>query len=188
MRKTKIICTGLMVCMIVMLNVSMNTLASTKEGKEIFLDYVNTTETIKKNIPKEQEQKTNIEDQQKILKLMGWKNEDSDEGDLKDNYAGTYLDDKGNLVVMLDKDAKGNTKLETKIEDIDSNASVEKVKYNCKELADVKESYDEKIEELNKRKNTGELTQDEQFVLENVVGCGITIEDNCVTVYMKKNG
>lgn len=67
MRKTKIICTGLMVCMIVMLNVSMNTLASTKEGKEIFLDYVNTTETIKNNIPKEQEQKTNIEDQQKIL-------------------------------------------------------------------------------------------------------------------------
>lgn len=49
-----------------------------------------------------------IEEHQKVLEIMGLNDETCDTDDLKDNYAGSYLDDEGNMVVVLDKDESGN--------------------------------------------------------------------------------
>ncbi|MCI9125997.1 MAG: hypothetical protein HFG28_02210 [Eubacterium sp.] len=186
MKKTKIICVGLMLCMLVTLNVNLNIFASTTDGKELFFRDISDVEVMEENNLQRQGEKINIEEQQKILKIMGWEDEECDESDLNNNYAGTYLDDNDKLVVMLDEDAKGNTKLEKRIKKIDVNTKVKKVKYNCKELAIVKEKYDEKMCWLSKMKKIGKLTHEQSLVLKNVIGCGITLEKNCVTVYMKK--
>ena len=138
MKKTKIICVGLMLCMLVTLNVNLNIFASTTDGKELFFRDISDVEVMEENNLQRQGEEINIEEQQKILKIMGWEDEECDESDLNNNYAGTYLDDNDKLVVMLDEDAKGNTKLEKRIKKIDVNTKVKKVKYNCKELAIVK--------------------------------------------------
>ena len=39
---------------------------------------------------------------------------------------------------------------------------------------------------LSKMNKIGKLTHEQSLVLKNVIGCGITLEKNCVTVYMKK--
>ncbi len=115
MKKTKIICVGLMLCMLVTLNVNLNIFASTTDGKELFFRDISDVEVMEENNLQRQGEKINIEEQQKILKIMGWEDEECDESDLNNNYAGTYLDDYDKLVVMLAEDAKGNTKLEKRI-------------------------------------------------------------------------
>ena len=155
--------------------------ASTKNaGKEAFLSSANKIEEKAKEQIEEEDVK--IEEHQKVLEIMGLNDETCDTDDLKDNYAGSYLDNEGNMVVVLDKDESGNKKLESKIEKIDSEIEVKKAEYNCKELEAAKEQYDIKMDKLLAK---SELTEDEKNICENIVGCGISLENNRVTVYMK---
>ena len=70
MKKTKIICVGLMLCMLVTLNVNLNIFASTTDGKELFFRDISDVEVMEENNLQRQGEKINIEEQQKILKIM----------------------------------------------------------------------------------------------------------------------
>lgn len=179
MKKT--VCWALVLGMLVS---SVNTnivFASTENvGKEAFLSSVNKIEEkAKKPI---EEENTKIEEHQKVLKIMGLNDEKCNTDDLRDNYAGSYLNDEGKMVVVLDKDESGNKKLESKIGKIDSDIEVKKANHNCKELEAAKERYDIKMGKLLEK---NKLTEDEKSICDNIVGCGISLENNRVTVYMK---
>ena len=59
---------------------------------------------------------------------------------------------------------------------------VAKLESLVKELEAAKEQYDIKMCKLLEK---NKLTEDEKSICDNIVGCGISLENNRVTVYMK---
>lgn len=84
----------------------------------------------------------------------------------------------------MDKDKKKNEQIQEKIDNIDEDIEIKEVKYGYKELEAAKQKYDDKIAKLIKAKENNSISKEENALLENIVGCGITIEKNRVTVYM----
>lgn len=164
-----------------------NQTGARNHSKQKYIDYImndfNSQEKLASGDNLHKTEEKAIEEYSEVLEVL-----DVDAMDAKEKtteeFGGAYLDDNGHLVVLLNKE-NSNTKVIKEIQEIDQNIEVKEVENNLKELHDIKKLYDEKISQLCELKNNGTISGKEDDLFENILGCGISIEENSIIVEMQ---
>jgi len=104
---------------------------------------------------------------------------------MPDDYAGTYIDDDGTVVVLLSKKDDDYNDIKTDVMEVDNSIKIEKVKYSFEELARTKDNFDAIIKELSEKSSNGTISAEESYVYNNIVSCAILVENNSVLLTME---
>ena len=104
---------------------------------------------------------------------------------MPDNYAGSYIEEDGTVIVLLSKKDNDYNNLKKEVEQLDDNVKVKTVNHNFEELASTKDKFDSIIMALSEKNSNGTISTEELEVYTNIVSCAITIEKNKLTLTLE---
>ncbi len=136
---------------------------------------------LRKAVREDERQKVQTE-QQQIQKIKNcnkiktyFDNRDSD------TFAGVYIGEDNEVVVKMTKKTKTDT---TKIAEIDKTVVVEKSQYSYDELQETYGHLNNILDKLSEKNDSDTITKMEKTVFDNLSQFYVSIEDNCVYVYL----
>ena len=141
------------------------------EGGQLLCKAVHETE--QQEIQSEQQQMQMIKNCNKIEEYFD--NKDSD------TFAGVYIGEDNEVVVRMTKKEKMDT---AKIAEIDETVVVEKSQYSYDELQETYGHLNDILDKLSGKNSSDTMTKTEKSVFDNLSQFYVSVEDNCVYVYL----
>ena len=127
-------------------------------------------------------EKVAISDNQKIMKAVELENQRTNEKSYVDYYGGSYINESGNLVIQLCDATEAEQQELQKI--TSDNVAFEEVANSYESLTDKMERSSILLAELEEKNATGELSETQKKLADNIVGMGTKVEENKNVVYM----
>lgn len=101
-----------------------------------------------------------------------------------DYFAGTYINDDRCLVVLFTEQTPEET-VAYLTADLSDEVQIRYVKYSYTELTAAVDKHSDTLAELTKKVANGTATDEETALSENIVGLGLSVENNCTEFCLK---
>lgn len=155
-------------------------------GYDTYLEMINEDSEKKNNIKKVEA--TNNEENVEVNQIIDEKMIEKElknpvYDDYKDEYAGKYVNDAGEIVVCS-CDIEKTTSF---LEEVEDSIDIIEAEFSLDHLVKIKNSIDEKLLAMDNANKKGLLILNEKKLYDNIVVVSISVKDNCVMVEFLKD-